>query len=52
MKNRCKAIVLSLVLATMIASGCGNNNLNPTPPAQPEIDYEKIASILNVPEEV
>lgn len=24
-----------------------NNNLNPTPPAQPEIDYEKIASILD-----
>lgn len=24
-----------------------NTNLNPTPPAQPEIDYEKIASILD-----
>lgn len=32
MKNRCKAIVLSLILASVIISGCGNNNLNPTKP--------------------
>ena len=32
MKNRCKAIVLSLILASMIISGCGNNNLNPAKP--------------------
>ena len=35
MKNRCKAIVLSLILASMIISGCGNNNLNPTKPETP-----------------
>ena len=47
MKNRCKAIVLSLVLATMIASGCGNSNLNPTKletTAETEADKETNAA--------
>ena len=31
-KNRCKVLVLTLVLASMIVSGCSNSNMNPTKP--------------------